>query len=92
MRINWSPTPVEELEQCVRALLATAPGTVPLSRQLGTPQDVLDTPASLAGARLRADVAAALRAWEPRVKVKRIPLSTTADGKLVATVEIEPNG
>lgn len=86
--INWAPTPGEEVAQNVRRLLATEPGTVPLSRDLGVPQDVVDTPISAAGARLQAAVIRAIRTWEPRVKVKRVRLTGTADGVLQATAEI----
>jgi phage baseplate assembly protein W len=86
--INWSPTPGEEVAQNVRQLLKTAPGTVPLSRALGTPQDALDTPQSAAGARLQADVIRAVATYEPRVKVDRVSLTPNADGRLVAKVEI----
>lgn len=88
MSINWSPTPVEEVVQNVRTLLATAPGTVPLSRAMGTPQDTLDTPESAAGARLQAAVVLAVKAYEPRVKVKRVRVTATADGVLAATAEL----
>ncbi len=88
MIINWNPTPVEEVVQNVRCLLVTAPGTVPMSRAMGTPQDVLDTPVSAAGARLQADVTRAVKTYEPRVRVKAVRLATDGDGKLTATAEI----
>ena len=70
--INWSPTEAEEVVQNVTTLLKTAPGSVPLSRALGTPQDVIDLPQSAAGARLQADVIRAVRTYEPRVAVKSV--------------------
>lgn len=88
MKINWSPTPTEEVVQNVNTLLATAPGTVPLSRALGTPQDVIDLPESAVGARLQADVIRAVRTYEPRVSVKFVKLSASADGKLIATATL----
>jgi phage baseplate assembly protein W len=89
--INWAPTPGEEVAQNVRQLLKTAPGTVPLARTLGTPQDTVDTPISAAGARLQADVIEAVRLYEPRVKVRRVRLSADADGRLSAVAElVEP--
>lgn len=88
MSINWSPSPVEEVVQNVRTLLATAPGTVPLSRAMGTPQDTLDTPESAAGARLQSAVVLAVKTYEPRVKVKRVRVTATADGVLAATAEL----
>lgn len=88
MAINWAPTQAEEVAQNVRTLLATAPGTVPLSRALGTPQDVIDQPESVVGARLQADVIRAVRTYEPRVAVKTVTLSASADGRLVATATL----
>lgn len=86
--INWSPTLLQEVLQNVDALLATAPGDVPLSRALGTPQDVLDAPDSVAGARLQADVVRAVRTYEPRVAVRSVKLSATPDGRLIATAQL----
>lgn len=86
--INWSPTPSEEVVQNVKTLLATEPGTLPLARALGTPQDVIDLPESVAGARLQADVIRAVRTYEPRVAIKSVSLSAGADGKLVATATL----
>lgn len=86
--INWSPTPGEDPVQCVRQLLKTEPGTVPLSRALGTPQDMVDQPMSAAGARLQAAVIRAVRTYEPRVKVERVRLTANADGRLEAVAEL----
>lgn len=86
--INWSPTAVEEVVQNVETLLATAPGTVPFARAMGTPQDVIDQPESAAGARLQADVIRAVRTYEPRVAIKSVALSADSDGKLVATATL----
>lgn len=89
MKINWSPaTEVEEVDQNVRTLLVTAPGSVPLSRALGTPQDVVDTPESVAGARLAADVIKAVRTYEPRVAITQVVVEATADGKLAVTATL----
>lgn len=88
MAINWAPTFVEELVQNVSTLLETPPGSVPLARAMGTPQDVIDTPQSAAGARLQADVIKAVRTYEPRVAVRQVRLAAEADGKLAATVEV----
>lgn len=88
MSINWSPTPTEEVVQNVMTLLATAPGDAPMARAMGTPQDVIDLPESAVGARLQADVIRAVRTYEPRVAVKSVELSASADGKLVATATL----
>lgn len=90
MSINWSPTVLEEVLQNVRTLLVTAPGSVPLSRALGTPQDLVDAPESAVAAGLSADVIRAVRTYEPRVKVKSVTLTADADGHLVADAQIVP--
>jgi len=87
--INWSPTTAEEVVQNVTTLLITAPGTVPLSRALGTPQDVIDLPQSAAGARLQADVIRAVRTYEPRAQITKVDLQASADGKLIATTSLD---
>lgn len=83
--INWSPTPTEEVVQNVLTLLKTEPGSVPLARALGTPQDVIDLPESAAGALLQAAVIKAVRTYEPRVAVKSVALDGDSNGRLVAT-------
>lgn len=88
MPINWSPTVREEVVQNVDTLLATAPGSVPLARALGTPQDLVDAPESAVGASLQADVIRAVRTYEPRVKVQSVAVTADADGKLVATAKL----
>ena len=88
--INWAPTPTEEVLQNVNTLLATEVGSVPLARDLGTPQDVVDSPMSLAGAKLQASIIKAVRTYEPRVKVESVTLSGDVDGKLRAAVKVGP--
>lgn len=88
MPINWAPTQVEEVVQNVNTLLATAPGSVPLARGLGTPQDLLDTPDSRAGALLQAAVVKAVRTYEPRVAVTKVTLTAAPNGLLSATVTL----
>lgn len=89
MAINWDPEDeVTEVIQNLRTLLATASGTVPLARELGTPQDIIDTPSSLAGQRLRATVVKAVKTYEPRITIAAVKLAATHEGKLTATVEV----
>lgn len=92
--VNWKPSTVlDEVLQNVNTLLGTAPGSVPLARELGTPQDALDTPQSAAGARLQADVIRAIRTYEPRVAAQSVSISATPDGKLSAVAKlVGPNG
>lgn len=88
--INWNPTTAQEVVQNVETLLATEPGTVPFSRAMGTPQDIVDQPESIAGAQLQAAVIKAVRTYEPRAPIKSVTVIATADGVLSATVLLKP--
>ena len=88
MKINWSPTPTEEVVQNVNCILATSPGSVPLARTLGIPQDLIDSPQSRAGALLSAAAIKAVRTYEPRVAIKSVKLVPNADGKLAVTATL----
>ncbi len=92
MLIDWDPaTTADEIAQNVRCILATGPGTVPLARALGVPQDIIDSPQSAVAARLRADVTEAVETYETRAKVTAVRIASDGDGKLTATVELEGN-
>jgi phage baseplate assembly protein W len=86
--INWSPTTAQEVVQNVETLLKTAPGTVPLARALGTPQDLVDAPETFAAANIEAAAIRAIRTYEPRVSLKTLELTATPAGKLTAHFEI----
>jgi phage baseplate assembly protein W len=88
MSINWAPTTTEEVIQNLDTLLATEPGSVPFARAMGTPQDVVDMPESIAGAQLQAAVIKAVRTYEPRVGIQSVKLTATADGKLSVTLDV----
>jgi phage baseplate assembly protein W len=89
MKINWAPESVaDEVVQNVNTLLATAPGTVPLSRDMGTPQDVVDQPIPAIAARLQASVIKAVRTYEPRAAISAVRIAATVDGKVSITAEM----
>lgn len=88
MIVIWSPTPVEEVMQNVATLIGTDTGSVPLARAMGTPQDIVDQPQSVAGAQLQATITRAVRTYEPRAEVESVALVPDADGRLKATVKI----
>lgn len=84
MIINWDPTEEEEILQNVATLLETETGTVPLDRAQGTPQDLIDSPQSIAAALLQSTVIKAIRTYEPRAAVKSVRVTGTVDGTLEA--------
>lgn len=89
MPINWAPTEAEEVVQNVKTLLATEKGSVPLARELGLPQDIVDLPQSVAGARLQHDAIRAVRTYEPRAEITSVDLEVDADGTLTAVATLE---
>lgn len=91
IRVNWSPTTAEEVVQNVKTIIATETGSVPLARDLGTPQDIVDAPTSIAGARLQASIIKAVRTYESRAEITAVRLSSDGEGKLAATVEVAGN-
>ena len=95
--VSFAPaTEAEEILQNVRTIIATRVGTVPLDRDFGTRWDAIDLPTRAAEMRARADIIEAVKAFEPRAKVKKVSFGgDTAQGKLnpVVTVSIgESNG
>ena len=86
--ITWDPDPQEEIAQNVRMLLATAPGTVPLSRTMGAAV-ALDGPMNESLGRIRAAAATTIRRYEPRAKIKRITATPIDGAGLRAVVELE---
>ena len=88
MAINWSPNTADEVLQNVRTLIATEPGTVPFARDMGVPQDVVDSPESAAGALLQAAVFNTLSKYEPRAPLKKVTLTGDEEGKLQVSVQI----
>lgn len=85
MAINWAPNEAEEVLQNVQTLIATEPGTVPMSRDMGMPQNAVDAPISTASALLQAAAIKAVRTYEPRAAIKAMKVSGDADGKLTVT-------
>lgn len=83
-------TEIEEVLQNVQMILATMQLTVPLDREFGISANVIDTPISATQARLTAEVAAAVRKFEPRARVERINYGGDApDGNLNMSVVVE---
>lgn len=90
---DWQIIPANEIEevlQNVRMILATTKGSVPMDRAFGISANILDAPISATQARLTAEVAAAVRKFEPRARVESIRYAGDfSDGQLNMTVRIE---
>lgn len=79
---------VKSVAQCVKLILSTPKGTVPMYRDFGVDLSFLDLPTPAAEQRARIEIREAVERWEPRVEVKDITFSVQ-EGKLIPTVEIE---
>lgn len=78
--IDFSPKTVgEEVVQCVRTIIATHVGTVPLHRAFGVSWDALDTPLPVARQLLRSSVVDAIQKFEGRARVTSVEWSETED-------------
>lgn len=91
--INIMPaTELEEIAQNVQMIIATLKGTVPMYREFGIDPRLIDQPLGVAQARLSAEIATAIRTFEPRAKLQRVLYSGEAmDGQLKITVRLDIN-
>lgn len=80
---------LEEIAQNVRSIIATAKTTVPLDREFGIDSQLIDEPIAAAQAKLTAEIAASIRRFEPRARLKKATYSGDADGKLIINATIE---
>lgn len=91
---DWTIMPateVEEILQNVRCILATTKGSVPMDRAFGISANMLDAPISVTQARLTAEIAKAVKTFEPRARVQEVKYAGDfSDGqlKLRAIVEL----
>lgn len=87
--INMSPkNEAEEVLQNIRTILATAKGTVPLDREFGLDNTVIDLPTSLGKAKLTNEIFQAVKRYEPRVTIDSISFSGDISGKIIPKVVI----
>lgn len=89
--VEFSPgNTYEEILQNVRTICTTPKGTVPLDRDFGLDQTLLDAPIAVAKARYTSEIISVVQRYEPRVKVTRVMYDGDgADGKLNAKVQVK---
>lgn len=92
--IDFGATGVDEILQNVAMILTTPKGSVPLRRDWFIDMGLLDEPMPVAQAKISAEIFAAIRAHEPRARIKG-PIrfvqdpDDSMDGRLVPAVSIE---
>ena len=79
----------EEILRCIRNLIMTPVGTVPLNRDFGIDQSILGLPIDAAQSLLAVEIIDKVERYEPRVSVTEVELTATIDGKITAKVVIE---
>lgn len=77
--------------QHVAVILSTVKGSVPLYRDFGLSEDILDLPVNVAKARLASEISEVLDKYEPRAKVLSVRFDNDKQmpGRLVPVVEVE---
>lgn len=93
--ISFSPSSTtQEIIQNVRTIITTTKGSVPLDRDFGIDNTVIDKPLPIAQALISRDIVAAVKKYEPRATVKKVEFtdgSGAIDGILRPIVRIEIN-
>jgi len=80
---------VEDILRCLRNLILTPVGTVPLDRDFGIDQSILGLPIDVAQSLLAVEIIDKVDRYEPRVSVAEVKLTASIDGKITAKVVIE---
>lgn len=78
----------EDILRCLRNLLLTPAGTVPLDRDFGIDQATLGYPIDVAQNLLAVEIIDKVRKYEPRASVTEVELIPNADGQIIAKVVI----
>lgn len=79
----------EEILRCIRNLIMTPVGTVPLDRDFGIDQSILGLPIDAAQSLLAVEIIDKVERYEPRVSVSEVELIANIDGQIIAKVVIE---
>lgn len=79
----------EEILRCIRNLIMTPVGTVPLDRDFGIDQSILGLPIDAARSLLAVEIIDKVERYEPRVSVSEVELTANIDGQIIAKVVIE---
>lgn len=76
----------DEIFRCLRTLLMTPAGSVPLDRNFGINQTALGYPMEAAQSMLAAEIMEKVMKYEPRVSVPEVEFTATPEGQLIAKV------
>lgn len=81
----------EDVMRCVQNLILTPAGTIPLVRDFGIDQSLLDLPLPTAQSLLAVEIIEKVAKYEDRAAVQEVQLSATPEGKIEAKVVLTAN-
>lgn len=92
IKVNLSPADeIEEVLQNVRMIIGTMKGTIPLKRNFGIDNEIIDLPMPIARAKIVNEIVKQVRENEPRAIIKRIEMASDMNGSLKPRLELEVN-
>ena len=77
-----------DIIQCIRTLILTPEGTVPLYREFGLNTEFIGAPQGVAENLLAVEIMDKVDKYESRVTVREVSCTATATGQLIAKVAI----
>lgn len=88
--IDFSPqTLMAEVSQNLRSIITTPKHSVPMFRDFGLSENIVDSPMNEAAAKIKSEIIMACRKYEPRAKIKRVDFEPGHDGKLGVKVTFD---
>ena len=85
--INFAPTHIEEVLQCVRMIITTPIGSVPLKRDFGINSELLNFQTEDKLNELKEHIFDIIKKYEPRVTTKNVEV-TRADGETEPLIQV----
>lgn len=76
----------DDVLRCVKNLILTPAGTVPLARDFGIDQSFLGKPLQVAQSQLAVEIIDKVAKYEPRAAVQEVTLEPNADGQIIVKV------
>lgn len=73
---------LSEVSQNIRSIITTPKGSVPIFREFGLDENIVDMPVNSSLAKIRSEIILAVKKFEPRAKISRINFEHGNDGRL----------
>lgn len=86
--IRGELTQQEDILRCLRSLIMTPAGTVPLDREFGIDNSILSQPIDVAESLIAVEIVEKVARYEPRVSAQAVSLSADVNGQITAKVVI----